>query len=1058
MIEKTAINSDSYWDNRFAQDWETYEGPRQSRFFSRIAIDLLPPWLTHEIRARSLTLADWGCAQGDGTDAWTSHVPPQQITGIDFSSVAIEKANKNYPAIRFVQQNWLAQDEKDAEKFDIVFSSNTLEHFHSPYDVLQTICNHAEKAVVLALPYKEQDRIDEHFFSFFPQNIPSSLKNGFRLIWSRVADCRHLPGSLWNGDQIVLIYADPAWLDMFKLSLQDCRVEHADNDAVIGQLRRSLNECEVEAEALKRALPAHHCQIEALTKMAVEREQLVTTLTKKISECEDQIATMQNAASDHDRKIEALQTAIGERDKTAHKSEAARAMERRELMRLSDLVASINERPFTYGVKRLLLTTAKATYRRLPLTTSTKLKMRTIALKGLQKLRTNNSNGARLDAAQAHLDAEGLPGTVMASAASSEAYQNLCSVAAAKTLNTREDVFIFSVIDWHFRIQRPQHIARGLAKSGKRVFFFSNHFVDSQVPGYEIEQLDPSLDLYQIKLHVPGAPAIYFAPPDMKSKQMITLGVGKLIRDFAALSTVSIVEHAYWHPITTSIPNTIRVYDCMDNHEAFGNVPEALIALENELLTTSDLVIVTSTVLEDIAKRRNENVSVIRNAGEYDHFCTAPVERFKDAQSRKIIGYYGAIADWFDLDLVRAVAVAYPDAVILLVGNDTVGASKALGDLPNVIFTGEVPYSRLPYYLHSFDVCLLPFKVVPLTLATNPVKVYEYLAAGKDTVCVDLPEIGQFGDLVYKGKSHDEFTRLVGACLEQPADEPTAKKRRQFASDQTWQHRCEDLIAAVERTHLPKISVVVLTYNNLHLTKACIESLLCWSDYPNMEVIIVDNASTDGTPAYLTDFVTRHPEVRLILNEKNLGFAAGNNVGLQAATGDYLVMLNNDTVVTPGWLLTMLRHLQADPHCGIVGPVTNNIGNEAKIDIEYKTSEEMLPLAVTYTTSHMGQSMPMRTVAFFCVMLSREMFERVGPLDEHFGRGFFEDDDYCRRIEQLGFRIACVEDVFVHHHLSASFNKLGNTERTRLFEENKAYYETKWGTWNPHQPRLQNKY
>jgi GT2 family glycosyltransferase len=101
----------------------------------------------------------------------------------------------------------------------------------------------------------------------------------------------------------------------------------------------------------------------------------------------------------------------------------------------------------------------------------------------------------------------------------------------------------------------------------------------------------------------------------------------------------------------------------------------------------------------------------------------------------------------------------------------------------------------------------------------------------------------------------------------------------------------------------------------------------------------------------------------------------------------------------------------------------------------------------------MGELYPMRTLAFFCVMLPRAVFERVGPVDENFGRGFFEDDDYCRRIEQQDLTLACADDALVHHRLSASFAKVKNTERQELFERNKAYYESKWGPWQAHQYR-----
>src|SRR5574338_1463750 len=193
MSNSMNINTDGYWNHRFAVDWETCEGPRQSRFFARLAIENLPKWLLDQLGRQPLTLADWGCAQGDGTDVWASQMDPRRLVGIDFSKVAIEQAERHYPAIRFLAENWIEAGPEDVECYDMVFSSNTLEHFHRPYEVLQVLSARARKAVILALPYRELERIDEHFYSFLPNNLPLVLSNGFRLSWSRVVDCKGLP-------------------------------------------------------------------------------------------------------------------------------------------------------------------------------------------------------------------------------------------------------------------------------------------------------------------------------------------------------------------------------------------------------------------------------------------------------------------------------------------------------------------------------------------------------------------------------------------------------------------------------------------------------------------------------------------------------------------------------------------------------------------------------------------------------------------------------------------------------------------------------------------------
>jgi len=287
--------------------------------------------------------------------------------------------------------------------------------------------------------------------------------------------------------------------------------------------------------------------------------------------------------------------------------------------------------------------------------------------------------------------------------------------------------------------------------------------------------------------------------------------------------------------------------------------------------------------------------------------------------------------------------------------------------------------------------------------------------------------------------------------LSQPEPDALVQQRKAFAQGQTWQHRVEELVQQGESAAFDlKVSVVVVTYNNLDFTRDCLASLDEHSQYENLEVIVVDNASSDGSPAFLSEWVAGESNRKLVLNEDNRGFAAANNQGLEIAAGDYLVMLNNDTYVTPGWVRTLVRHLERDKTIGLIGPVTNNIGNEAKIDIAYSNMAEMLLKSAAFTRRHIGQTFPLRTAAFFCVMMPRTTYSRVGTLDEVFGRGFFEDDDYCRRIEQLDLRIVCAEDVFVHHHLSASFNKFKSQDRRKLFEDNKKIYEAKWGEWSPH--------
>jgi hypothetical protein len=165
--------------------------------------------------------------------------------------------------------------------------------------------------------------------------------------------------------------------------------------------------------------------------------------------------------------------------------------------------------------------------------------------------------------------------------------------------------------------------------------------------------------------------------------------------------------------------------------------------------------------------------------------------------------------------------------------------------------------------------------------------------------------------------------------------------------------------------------------------------------------------------------------------------------------------LNNDTIVPPGWLGRILRH-KDDRAVGLVGPVTNRIGNEAQIEVSYRSYGEFLDFAREYHAAHgRPERLDIRLAAMFCVAMRRDVFLQVGPLDEGFGLGLFEDDDYAMRVRQSGYRVVCAEDVFVHHFGEASIGKLAATgEYGPLFHANRRRWEEKWGrAWEPYARR-----
>lgn len=1056
MTDVTTINTGTYWDGRFSTDWESFEGPRQSRFFARLAIENLPHWLFDEIRRDHLSLVDWGCAQGDGTDVLASYIDAGQLSGVDFSAVAIEQASQRYPAIEFLNEDWLAAAQAGHKKFDVVFSSNTLEHFHRPYDVLGILGQRASKAIVLALPYRERDRIDEHFYSFLPENLPLVLDNGFRLAWSRVIDCRPLPNTLWGGEQVILVYAAPAWLDQRRMCLQDSRIEQDDQSVQSRHLQeqsRKLEEQSYHMQEQSRRQEEqsrhqeeqsrhHDAQLRHLHELLIERDTHILELRRQADTLAADIVNLhqqlQTSATENTSLLKSVADSKAEINNLSHSAAAQQAaqkvldhMRNTRSWRLTGPLRFC-ARLWRYGLlsedRQKLLRGLRKVYHALPLPEGVK---RTL-LGTYRKTLVQPYTAVRKQVLVSRpFDPPALRPAVQQADA--------------------PDYIVWGVIDWHFRHQRPQQLAQALALSGRRVFYVSVNLVDDARAGFELEQLDSAGRLFQVRLYAAGAPVIYTSVPTHDIVQQLRGSLGEVLDWANSHSIVSLIDHPFWYDVAAVVPNSRVIYDCMDHHEGFGNTAEAVLELERALMRNADLTITTSGWLDEVVAQHAPHRALIRNAGEFAHFAQRPDTIYAEPQGRKVIGYYGAIAEWFDLDLVEALAQRFSDCCILLIGADTVNAKGKLAHLPNVVMTGEMPYAQLPAYLHAFDVCLLPFKVIPLTLATNPVKVYEYLSAGKPVVSVDLPEMRQFDGLVRVGQDTEGFLSAVGKVL-QDNDGPDAIAQRQhFAQEQTWNHRARALISEAESAARdPMVSVIVVTYNNIEFTRACLSSLELHTQHAPLEIIVVDNASSDGSPAFLKEWVNGASNRKLILNDDNRGFAAANNQGLAVASGDYLVLLNNDTYVTPGWVRTMFKHLQRDPGIGLIGPVTNNIGNQAKIQTSYSNMEEMLLETGRYTRSHIGQLFPLQTAAFFCVMLPRSVYQQVGDLDEVFGRGFFEDDDYCRRIEQLGLRIVCAEDVFIHHHLSASFNKVRSSDRQALFEQNKATYEAKWGPWVPH--------
>jgi O-antigen biosynthesis protein len=237
-----------------------------------------------------------------------------------------------------------------------------------------------------------------------------------------------------------------------------------------------------------------------------------------------------------------------------------------------------------------------------------------------------------------------------------------------------------------------------------------------------------------------------------------------------------------------------------------------------------------------------------------------------------------------------------------------------------------------------------------------------------------------------------------------------------------------------------KTSIILLTYNGLPYTRKCIESIRTYT-MPNVyEIIVVDNGSTDGT----VEWLRAQSDIQVIYNKENAGFPKGCNQGMALATGDNLLLLNNDTFVTPRWLDQLLSCLYSDDLIGGVGPVTNNAAYYSALQAPYRTLEEMISFAEQFNRSDPSKWEERIKLIGFCLLIKREIYDIVGCLDERFSPGNFEDDDYCLRIRQAGYRLMFCTDTFIHHEGSVSFRDDPQAFYA-LMQTNSHKFAQKWG-------------
>ncbi|MCX6624261.1 MAG: glycosyltransferase [Acidobacteria bacterium] len=222
--------------------------------------------------------------------------------------------------------------------------------------------------------------------------------------------------------------------------------------------------------------------------------------------------------------------------------------------------------------------------------------------------------------------------------------------------------------------------------------------------------------------------------------------------------------------VAGSLGERLLIYHCVDEFSKFTGTNEtAILEMERGLMEKADLVVVSSSRLYETKRRHNPNTFLVTHGVDVAHFrnaCRREVAAPADCAklNHPVIGFFGLIADWVDLEVVRYLASSRPQWSLLLIGEVQTDTS-ALRKLPNVHLLGRRSYQSLPAYCKAFDVAILPFVVNELTVAANPLKLREYLAAGLPVVATPLPEVLKLNGLVRTARTPVEFLEHVEALL-----------------------------------------------------------------------------------------------------------------------------------------------------------------------------------------------------------------------------------------------------------------------------------------------------
>jgi len=492
----------------------------------------------------------------------------------------------------------------------------------------------------------------------------------------------------------------------------------------------------------------------------------------------------------------------------------------------------------------------------------------------------------------------------------------------------RPDIVFLPVIAWSYRRQRPQQLAEALARRGRRVFYGALSGPGEPRTAAGVAPGVTLLPIAGVRREDPADRRLHG-----ESLRLALATFDEARRRWGLREAAVVAQTPFWAPLARKLADRYGwkiVYDCLDEHAAFAkNRPGLLATEEKRLVADADLIVATSPVLLERLGKRSHNARLLPNACDERLFGEVPDPPAGAASGPLVVGYVGAVDDWFDRELFDALARSRPDWRFEVVGGDESGREAASPAPANVVFHGERPHRELPALRSLFQVEIIPFRLNPLTHAVDPVKLYEAAAAGRPVVATPMHSLAALAEdgLVRIASTPAEFAAQIEAAVAEGPE--AATRRREFARENTWDRRARDLDRWIHEMY-PPVSVVVLALGpGRERLRECLASLESSTDWPRFEVVVaaaeeLGDLGLDTAPRAVGG-------VRVVAVPAGSSLAAAADAGAAAARGEYWFFLdasadanaNANTNGTPelasGWLSELVNVLERDPSIGMIG-------------------------------------------------------------------------------------------------------------------------------------------